>query len=61
MRRAAARMAPGDTVRLSASVLDDREVLTAPYNATGGPDWMESEGWLTDATLGQWYGIDTTA
>ena len=38
---------------------DDREALTALYEATGGPDWLETEGWLTDAPLGSWHGVDT--
>ena len=37
----------------------DREALTALYEATGGPDWLEREGWLTDAPLGSWHGVDT--
>ncbi len=39
--------------------LSDREGLEALYHATGGPDWIHNENWLTDAPLGEWYGIDT--
>lgn len=34
-------------------------VLTALYRATDGPDWIRSEGWLTDAPLENWYGVGT--
>lgn len=37
----------------------DRTALTALYEATEGPSWVNSENWLTDAPLGEWYGVDT--
>ena len=39
----------------------DREVLVALYETTHGPSWVNSENWLTDAPLGEWYGVDTDA
>ena len=42
------------SVRTSES---DRAALVALYNATGGPSWLYSENWLTDAPLGEWYGV----
>ena len=36
----------------------DRAALVALYEATGGPDWVNNEDWLTDAPLGDWYGVD---
>ena len=38
-----------------------RNALTVFYNATGGPqgEWSNSENWLTDKPLGEWYGITT--
>ena len=39
----------------------DRAALVALYNATDGPNWLDSENWLTDAPLAEWYGIDTDA
>ncbi len=39
----------------------DRAALVALYNATDGPNWVNSENWLTDAPLGEWYGVDTNA
>ena len=39
----------------------DRAALVALYHATDGPDWINSENWLTDAPLGDWHGVDTDA
>ena len=40
-------------------VLSEREVLTILYEATDGPNWFNSENWLTDAPLDEWHGIET--
>ncbi len=37
----------------------DRAVLIALYNATNGPDWTNNANWLSDAPLGDWYGVTT--
>ncbi|MCY4400673.1 MAG: M66 family metalloprotease [Gemmatimonadetes bacterium] len=38
----------------------ERDILEAFYHATGGDiTWEESDNWLTDAPLGDWYGVDT--
>ena len=37
----------------------DRAALEALYNATGGPSWTNSTGWLTDAPVGDWHGVTT--
>lgn len=47
----------GGTPPPSGSV--DREALVALYNATDGPNWLDNTNWLTDAPLGEWYGVDT--
>ena len=39
----------------------DRAALVALYEATDGPNWVNNENWLTDAPLGNWYGVDTDA
>ena len=39
----------------------DRAALVALYEATDGPNWVNNENWLTDAPLGEWYGVDTDA
>ena len=37
----------------------DRAALMALYNATDGPNWVDNTNWLTDAPLGEWYGVST--
>ena len=39
----------------------DRAVLVALYNATDGQNWANNENWLSDAPLGEWYGVETDA
>ncbi|MCY3764411.1 MAG: M66 family metalloprotease [Gemmatimonadetes bacterium] len=45
--------------RSDGSVATDRDALVALYNATDGQNWVNSENWLTDAPLGDWYGVVT--
>ena len=37
----------------------DRTALVALYAATNGEGWYNSANWLTDAPLGDWYGVQT--
>ena len=37
----------------------DRDVLVALYHATDGDNWTNNENWLSDASLGTWYGVTT--
>ena len=37
----------------------DRATLVAIYDATDGPNWGHNGNWLTDAPLGEWYGVRT--
>lgn len=37
----------------------DRFALEALYHATDGPNWTNSDGWLSGEPLGEWYGITT--
>ena len=37
----------------------DRAALVALYEATDGPRWIDNTNWLSDAPLGEWYGVDT--
>ena len=39
--------------------LSDREILTAVYESMNGPSWYNSDGWLTDAPIGNWHGVET--
>ena len=38
-----------------------RSALKALYDATGGDDWSQSDNWLSDRPLEDWYGISTNA
>ena len=38
--------------------LSDREFLVALYDATDGPNWINTEAWLTGAPLGEWHGVE---
>ena len=37
----------------------DTEVLRLFHRATDGAAWANSDGWLGDALLGDWFGVDT--
>ena len=52
---------PQRVVSQSGSVAGDRAALVAFYHATNGNKWRraKSVGWLTDAPLDKWYGVDT--
>ncbi len=36
-----------------------RAVLVALYNAAGGASWTDRTNWLSDAPIGDWYGVTT--
>ncbi|MYD46301.1 MAG: hypothetical protein F4W92_08120 [Gammaproteobacteria bacterium] len=46
-----------DREEASEDPAQDREALEAFYHATGGDEWKNNDGWLTDAPLKDWYGI----
>ena len=35
----------------------DRDVLVEFYKATDGPNWIDNTNWLSDAPIGEWYGV----
>ena len=35
----------------------DRGALVSVYRSTGGQTWLDRTNWLTDAPLGDWYGV----
>ena len=37
----------------------DRAALEALYRATDGANWVDNTNWLSDAPLGDWYGVNT--
>ena len=45
------------STRIATDAGTDREALVALYEATDGDNWVNSENWLTDASLGSWYGV----
>ena len=54
------RPTPRPTVVVAdTSAETDRHALIAFYEAAGGPDWNDNTNWLTDAPLGEWYGVTT--
>ncbi len=49
---------PRTPLRSGGSVESDRAALVAFYHATDGDNWANNEGWLTDAPLNDWYGVN---
>ncbi len=47
------------TVTVAQAGNSDRAALVALYEATDGPNWVNNENWLTDAPLGEWFGVGT--
>lgn len=41
------------------SEVTDRDILVAMYSKLDGENWTERQNWLTDAPIGEWYGIET--
>ena len=39
------------------SVESDRAALVALYDATGGDNWTNNDGWKTDAPLSEWHRV----
>ena len=55
--------ASSDTARDVANILvfgrRDEAALAALYMVADGPNWTNSDGWLTEAPLGEWNGVET--
>ena len=51
--------APTPTPEDTGSIETDRAALVALYNATDGPNWYDSDNWLGDMPLGEWYAVTT--
>ena len=45
----------------SEAVQRDRAALVVLYEATDGGNWDDNTNWLSDAPLGDWYGVTTDA
>ena len=50
---------PTASGRIAFPLLSDGAALTALYDAAGGDDWANSEGWLASDDLGLWHGVTT--
>ena len=48
------------TVEIQAPPNLDREALVALYNGTDGPSWTNNANWLTDASVGSWFGVSSS-
>ena len=46
-----------DEARGQGSVESDRAALEALYHASDGPNWAIAWNWLSDAPLGEWFGV----
>ena len=49
----------GQTTPAPASPETDREALVALYNATGGPNWIRDNKWLSDVPISEWEDVAT--
>ncbi len=38
---------------------EERSTLVTLYNATDGSNWKDSENWLSDMPVSEWYGVTT--
>jgi hypothetical protein len=41
--------------------VSDRLALEAVFQSCGGAGWNAKDGWMTDAGLGEWYGVTVDA
>ena len=39
----------------------EREALEALYRSTGGDNWTDNTNWLSEAPVGDWYGVEVSA
>ena len=58
---AASSDAERDAVNIMVFGRRNEAALAALYMAADGPNWTNSDGWLSGAPLGEWYGVETDA
>ncbi len=51
-------LAAHQIVDVTVDPYSDRQILILFYESTGGPNWYGRLGWLTDAPLADWFGIE---
>jgi len=39
---------------------EECQTLVDLYNSTNGDNWYQNTGWLTDTTIGNWYGVNVS-
>ena len=49
----------GFTATTAGDAATDRAALVALYNATDGANWLNNGNWLSNAPMGEWYGVTT--
>ena len=49
------------TTTVDGDASSDRGAVVALYHATAGDNWANNTGWLTDAPLNEWHGVETNA
>ena len=52
---------PSPTLALGPGAATDRAALVALYNATYGDNWTTNTNWLSNAPLGNWFGVTTNS
>lgn len=51
-------LAANQIVDVTVEPFSDRQILILFHEATGGPNWFGREGWLSDAPLEDWLGVE---
>ena len=49
----------GDPGTTDTSAMSDSTVLVLLYQDMDGPNWAKNDNWLSDAPIGEWYGVTT--
>ena len=44
--------------RASKTARIDREALSELFHATKGDDWLNNQGWCSNANLQNWHGVE---
>ena len=52
---------PAATPEMLETGAADRAALAAFYHANGGANWTDNSNWLSEAPIGEWYGVSTDA
>jgi hypothetical protein len=56
-----ATLQDGSAQAAASLALTDREILEILYHATGGEDWYSQDGWMSEASIGNWEGVTVDA